>query len=151
MFLKCLDFKIVLKTMLCWGKGYGFVSTQNKKLWIHSRLTEIRFDWGKPPENPGCRHREITPKLQGIWHIFYLLKYKTKKSSLAACVQRTVHTCVNADMYATFESSCVFRTRRPDTSENGWFGLSSLTECLCCSFPWHGWGPPLRSTRTLAV
>lgn len=30
--------------VLCWGRGYAFVSTGNKKLWISSKLIEIRFD-----------------------------------------------------------------------------------------------------------
>ena len=30
--------------VLCWGRGYAFVSTGNKKLWIPSKLIEIRFD-----------------------------------------------------------------------------------------------------------
>lgn len=62
MFLKCLDFKIEVKTMLCWGKGYGFVSTQNKKLWIHSRLTEIGFDQERPPECCGHIYEEEAKK-----------------------------------------------------------------------------------------
>ena len=32
-------------------------------------------------------------------YIFYLLKYETKKHLRLACVQHTVHICVNADMY----------------------------------------------------
>ncbi|KAM7318916.1 hypothetical protein ACRRTK_022028 [Alexandromys fortis] len=38
----------------------------NERLWIHSSLTEIRFDWGRPPENPGYRYKELNlEKLQG--------------------------------------------------------------------------------------
>ena len=50
-------FKIVFtlkfksKDMLIWGRGYTFVSTGNESLWIHSRLTKIRFDQRRHPEN----------------------------------------------------------------------------------------------------
>ena len=36
--------------------------------------------------------------------VFYLIKHKTKNHFKLADVQCTVHTYVNADMYATFES-----------------------------------------------
>ena len=42
-----------------------FVSPGNERLWIHSRLIEIRFDWRRPLENLGYRHKEINQeKLQ---------------------------------------------------------------------------------------
>lgn len=37
-------------------RGYDFVVTENKKLWISSKLIKIIFDQTRPPENYGCRH-----------------------------------------------------------------------------------------------
>ena len=44
---------------------------------------------------------------------------KQKNQLWLACVQHTVYTCINADVYATFESVCVFRARGPDKIEMG--------------------------------
>ena len=65
-FRSALTLKWKSKNILLWEKGYGFVSTANERLWIHSSLTEIRFDWGRPPENSGYRYKELNlEKLQG--------------------------------------------------------------------------------------
>ena len=32
------------RSMLCWSRGYAFVSTGSKKSWIPSKLIKIRFD-----------------------------------------------------------------------------------------------------------
>ena len=38
--------KSKLKVMLLWSRGIAFVSTGNKRLWIHSGLRKIRLDRG---------------------------------------------------------------------------------------------------------
>ena len=45
-----------------------------------------------------------TNKLRKLTDGFYLLKYKAKNHLLLGCVQCTVHTYVNADIYVIFES-----------------------------------------------
>ena len=43
----------------------------------------------------------------------------SKKSNLClACVQYSVYTYINADMYATFKSLCIFRASEPNANEN---------------------------------
>ena len=75
------------KNMLCWGKGYAFVFTENERLWIHLRLTEIRFDQETPPESPGYRNKAINlEKLQDWWHMLSMLKHRTNCLGLD-CVQ----------------------------------------------------------------
>lgn len=66
----------------------------------------------------------------------YILPAQTqnkKKLLILICVQCIVHACVNAYMYVTFKSSCVFRTMEQDTSKNKWAGLFNFSECLCYS------------------
>lgn len=41
-----LAFEWKLGNVLHWGRGYAFVPTENKKLWLSSKLIEIKFDWG---------------------------------------------------------------------------------------------------------
>ena len=41
--------------VLHWGRAFAFVSTGNEKLWIPSKLIEIRFGHGKPDEEVGYR------------------------------------------------------------------------------------------------
>jgi hypothetical protein len=48
--------------MLCWGRGFVFVSTGDEKLWTPSELIKIRFDLVGPPENLGCRHERKKPR-----------------------------------------------------------------------------------------
>lgn len=43
------EWKFKMKNVLCWGRGCAFVSTGNKKLWIPSKLIEIRFSGEDPP------------------------------------------------------------------------------------------------------
>lgn len=38
------------KNVILWGRGYAFVSTGNERLWVHSKLIEIRFGQARPPE-----------------------------------------------------------------------------------------------------
>ena len=35
--------------ILC-GRGFAFVSTRNERLWVHSKLIEIRFGQARPSE-----------------------------------------------------------------------------------------------------
>ena len=34
--------------VLCWGKGFAFVSTGEEKLWILSKLIKVQFEEEKP-------------------------------------------------------------------------------------------------------
>ena len=36
--------------VLCWGKGFALVSTEEEKLWIPSKLIKIWFEKEKPLE-----------------------------------------------------------------------------------------------------
>ena len=47
--------------VLHWRRDYAFVFMGNKRLWILSRLTEIRFDWGRPPQYHDYRYRQGEP------------------------------------------------------------------------------------------
>ena len=44
--------------------------------------------------------------------IFCLVKHKTKSDLLLVCAHCTFHTCVNADMYVTFNGLCILRTTK---------------------------------------
>jgi hypothetical protein len=39
--------------VLCWGRGFVFISTIKGKVWILSKLINSRFGWGKTSENLG--------------------------------------------------------------------------------------------------
>ena len=47
-FENALTSKFKSKDMLLWRRGFAFVSTGNKGLWIHFALGKIRFDQGRP-------------------------------------------------------------------------------------------------------
>ena len=49
-FENTLASKLKSKGMILWRRDFAFVSTKNKRLWIHSELRKIRFDKGRPPE-----------------------------------------------------------------------------------------------------
>ena len=49
-FENTLTSKLRSKGMLFWRRDFAFVSTGNKRLWIHSEIGKIRFDQGRPPE-----------------------------------------------------------------------------------------------------
>ena len=60
-------------------------------------------------------------KLTELTDVFACSNIKQNKKIIFGWpVYNTQSTLVNADMYATSESLCVFRARGPDTSENGW-------------------------------
>lgn len=62
-----LTSKFKSKIMLLWGRVYALISTENQRLWIHSRLRKIRFDSKRPPEKSDCIRKEINLKeLQDI-------------------------------------------------------------------------------------
>lgn len=52
-------------------------------------------------------------------HITTTTKKPQKKHLWLICVQYTVYTYINTDMYVTFKSSCIFRTSGPDSNKNG--------------------------------
>lgn len=106
---------------------------QEMKNCIPWKLIEIRFDQGRLLENPSCRHKKINlENLQDRWCIFYLLKHKTKKKIFDWLVYNVQSILVLIQICMLPVK--VFRTRRPDTNENGWPRGTSLSECLCCSF-----------------
>lgn len=47
----------------------------------------------------------------------YNLPAQTLNYHWLACVENRVHTCINADIYITFENLCVFRTKETDNNE----------------------------------
>ena len=49
-FENTLNSKLKSKCMLLWRRDFAFVSTENERLWIYSRLRKIRFYQGRPPE-----------------------------------------------------------------------------------------------------
>ena len=58
-----------------------------------------------------------------------------RKLSLADCVYHISHVCVNADIYVTFKSLCVFRKKKSDTSEDKWLSqVIQPLKRLCCTF-----------------
>lgn len=57
-----LTSKCKSKNVLYWGKDYTFISIGNERLWIYSRLVEIRFGPGRPHECLGYRHGEKSTK-----------------------------------------------------------------------------------------
>lgn len=64
-FRDALNLKWNSKKCFALGKSFSFYFHRKKRLWIHSRLIEIRFDQGKVPENSGYRPKEINlEKLQ---------------------------------------------------------------------------------------
>lgn len=42
-----------VRKCVAWGRGYAFVSAENKKLCIPSILINISFNCERAPENPG--------------------------------------------------------------------------------------------------
>lgn len=44
--------------VLCWKRGYAFISTGKEKLWVPSKLIKIRHDEGRPPEHRGDREEK---------------------------------------------------------------------------------------------
>lgn len=58
------------------GKSLCPFSTGSKKLWFSSKLLKIRFNWGRPPESLGYRHKKRNQdRLQGRWCILWPLCY----------------------------------------------------------------------------
>ena len=51
-FRNFLTLKWKSENILCWGKGYIFVSTGNERPWIPSKLIQTRFN-GETPQNLG--------------------------------------------------------------------------------------------------
>ena len=47
---KLKDVFVKWKSKMLWRSSFAFVSTGNKRLWIHSRLICTWFDQGRPPE-----------------------------------------------------------------------------------------------------
>jgi hypothetical protein len=41
------------KKVLHWGHGFAYISTGNEKLWMPSKLTKIRIEQERSPENLG--------------------------------------------------------------------------------------------------
>lgn len=52
-FKNALTLKWKSENVQLWGRGYAFVSTETERLWIPSRLLEIRFDLGRHLKNSG--------------------------------------------------------------------------------------------------
>ena len=48
----------VAGNMLHWGGAFDFISTEEEKLWIPSKLIQIRNNRGRPPEDLGDREEK---------------------------------------------------------------------------------------------
>ena len=44
--------------VLCWGRGFVYVSTRKEKHWIPSQMIKIRYDRGRPLEDLSCRQQK---------------------------------------------------------------------------------------------
>ena len=44
--------------MLCWGRGFVYVSTGKEKQWIPSKMIKIRDDRGRPLEDLSYRQKK---------------------------------------------------------------------------------------------
>ena len=44
--------------MLCWGRGFVYVSTGKEKQWIPSKMIKIRYDRGRPLEDLSYRQEK---------------------------------------------------------------------------------------------
>lgn len=99
-FKNVLTFKENLKRkVLPWGRGYSFVSTGNKRLWIHLRLIRDQIWSERPPESllTDRNKPKITTRQKNI---FYLLKQT--RHLWWVCIQHIAHTCVNVCYLSKF-------------------------------------------------
>ena len=44
--------------VLCWGRGFVYVSTEKQKQWIPSKMIKIRDDRGRPLEDLSYRQEK---------------------------------------------------------------------------------------------
>lgn len=75
-------------------EGSSSLRPENERLWIQSRLIEMRFAWGRPLKILATDIKKTSRQVM----------YKTKNHLWLVYIQCIVHTYVNADMYVTFES-----------------------------------------------
>lgn len=73
---------------------------------------------GDPLKIHGYKHKEINYK---TCHVYFTC-LNIKIHLWLTCVEYSVYTSINVDMYVIFISLCIFRAKRPYTNTNRWTG-----------------------------
>lgn len=72
--------------MLGCEKSFAFVFIGNERLWISSKLVQIRFDRGRLHENPGYRHKKKPRKnTRQVTHMLIPLQGDTSETGDKSC------------------------------------------------------------------
>ena len=91
------------------------------RVWEAMSLFWVKENWVWLRKTPGTLTAVIKnkPKIT-IRHVIHILLAQThsKKNLWLTFVQCTVCIYIDSDVYVTFKSLCIFRTRGPDTNKN---------------------------------